>query len=773
MNPLIPMLALTGSPSNEQIDKMLLSYKTIGIDTVMLYPRAGLEIEYMSDIYFDLIGRILECAKNNDMHIWLYDEFNWPSGSCNNTVIEQDASFAAKRFVYQNGTVNLETMQRGGAQRVFQPFDSDMLNPQAVECFIKLTHERYCDHFKEYFGNVIVGIFTDEPSFIYTANGEGVYPYYDGIFEDYSRASGRELMSDIIAYESGNNVSDFPSIFRTLIGKRFKECFIDRVSMWCKEHNLLLTGHTFCDSAPLSATRETGDWFPFIEQMDVPGIDEIHTEFGTGDEILFSMLENVRFNGKEHAMAELFALGPVSMSFARRKQMLWYAAAHGIDHYFIAISHLDARGNVKKPDFFDNFNYHNPDFEGVRLLAKEAEKTALFAKKRPSAYVGLRVPYTSYLKALGSHNGEKIESAFREIIEKMVSSQVTFRFLRETEETDIPVIFTLNEEGIVEENTKKVYTCVDLAIEDVCQRTDRITVTDKNGSLIKNIRLKTYEDGTIIILDRENMAVGKRECILHIGKDKEEFTLENYGVVIFENGKIQKPMQPQGKEVHLEASVPTLLSDRILRPQFFKENIFKFTLPEPVTAKIHRRIYPDDGGTVLVDGRSIVFDNSCDILTDCFSHLYRSADITLSAGEHTVFCDYQDLSYLPAVLFTGSFPFDGTFFGKLKITAEFQIPKEASRAFVAMEDVGLYVTADICGEKIGENVFAPYYFEIPKQYFGDSVCVTFTFHSSLAPLFGDLDLWFKNGIFLELSNVTKSSPERLDIENLNIKGIIQ
>lgn len=773
MNPLIPMLAITGNPTNEQLDKMLLAYKTVGIDSVMIYPRAGLEIEYMSDAWFDLVEHILNIAKSNDMYIWLYDEFNWPSGSCNNTVIDQDPSFAAKRLVYKDGAVKLETMGRGEAQRVFQPFDSDMLNPKAVECFIKLTHEKYFSRFKEYFGNVISGIFTDEPSFIYTSNGEGMYPYYDGIFEDYRIASGKDLITDIITFESGKNAPDFPYVFRSLIGKRFKECFIDQVSDWCKRHNLPLTGHTFCDSAPLLATRETGDWFSFVDQMDIPGIDEIHSNFGTGDEILFSMTENMRLNGKEHAMAELFALGPCSMSYARQRQMLWYAAAHGIDYYFIAISHLDAKGNVKKPDWFNNFNYYNPDFEGVNLLAKEAEKAAIFAKKRTTATVGLRVPYTSYLKMLGNHKGEVIQSAFKDIIEKMVSSQVRFRFLRETEKSNTQFVLSLNENGITEENSQKTYFDTDSAISDICKKAERIIVTDKNGYLVKNIRIKSYEDGTVIILDRENEAVGKRECVLHIGKQEVEFVLDNYGVAIFENGKIHNQQQPQGNEVTLKLSVPTLLSDNILRPQFFKENTFKFTLTKNIKAKIHRRIYPDCEGIVSVDGNVIEFSSRCDFLTDCFSHLYCSSDITLSAGEHTVSCELNDLGYLPAVLFTGDFPFEGHFFGKLRISAELDIPNDATHAFIIMEDSGLYVTAEINGEKIDECIFSPYWFEIPKRYFGRDVSITFTFHTSLAPLFGNLDSWSKEGIFLKYSGVPKSSPEKLDITSLNIRGVIQ
>lgn len=772
MNPLIPMLAITGAPTNERLEKMLLSYKMVGIDTVMLYPRAGLEIEYMSDAWLDLVEHILLFSKENGMRIWLYDEFNWPSGSCKNTVIEQDPSFAAKRLVYQSGTVKLESMIRGEAQRVFAPFDSDMLNPKAVACFIQLTHEKYYARFKEYFGNVIAGIFTDEPSFIYTSNGEGMYPYYDGLFEDYTAACGGDLITDIIAYESKKTVPDFPYTFRTLIGKQFKKSFIDQVSLWCRQHHLPLTGHTLDDSAPLSATRETGEWFPFIEQMDMPGIDEIHTRLGNGDEMLFSMTENVRYNGKAHAMVELFALGPCSMPYARRRQILWYAAAHGIDHYFIAISHLDAKGNVDKPDFFDNFNYHNPDFAGVRLLAEEAERAALFAKKRPTAMVGLRVPYTAYLKSLGRHNGDAIQSAFKEIVEKMVSSQVTFRFLREEETAESPFVFSLCEDGILEERGETIYTGIEAAVAAVCQSTERVTVTDKNGALVRNIRLKTYEDGSVIILDRENNAVGRRECVLHIGGQNVDFVLDNYGVAVFEHGKIQGAEQPQGREVPLQASMPVRLSEGVFRPHFFRDRTFHFALPAPVQAKIHRRIYPVADGTVSVDGRVITFDRSCDMLTDCFSHLYDSADIMLSAGEHTVSCNLQELGYLPAVLFTGNFPFDGSFFGNLKTEVTFCIPEDADRAFVTMEDALLYVTAEISGEKIGECVFAPYYFEIPKKYFGKEVTVALTFHSTLAPLFGDLDLWSNERMVLAFAGLPRSSPEKVDIAKLNVRGIV-
>ncbi len=775
MNPLIPMLAITGNPTNEQLEKMLTSYKAVGIDAVMLYPRSGLEVEYMSEEWRRLVEFVLETAKALRMHIWLYDEFNWPSGSCKNMVIEQDPAFAAKRFICENGTVRVESMPRGQAQRVFQPFDSDMLNPAAVRCFIELTHEKYAAWFGEYFGNVIAGIFTDEPSFIYTANGEGMYPYYDGVCEDYNAACGGSLEQDMLAYHRGEQTPHFPGLLYWLAGKRFKAVFMDQIAEWCRAHGLPLTGHMMEDEPPLHGVRTTGNWFEAVEVMEVPGVDEIPTRFGVNADMLFGMIENVRLNGKPHAMAELFALGPCSMPYARRRQMLWYAAAHGVDHFFIAISHLDAKGNIRKPDFFDNFNYHDPDFAGVGILAEEAKKAAMFAQKRSVSTVGVRLPYALYIHALGMREGEKLELAFERLLDGLTEKQVTFRILREQESAeDCRFVVRFRQDGLFEENDRELYATVGDAVAAIVGKDGGVRVTDKNGELVQNIRIKTYEDGSIIVLDRENEPVGARACVLHTANRTVDFTLESYGVQVFEKGvlKTEKPLA--GEEITLANVTVTPLYGNVLRPQFFSDDTFRFALSEPLSVKVHRRVYPDADGTVMVDGKAVTFDRPCDALTDCFSHLYRTDEVQLSVGEHTVTTDMTDYGYLPAVLFTGAFPFDGTFFGELEVRGELTVPASAKAAYIAMDDHLLYVTAKIDGEVIGEGIFAPYRFEIPQKYCGKTVAVTLTFHTTLAPLFGDLYTWNKQGIYTTAwEDTPKSAAEILDVGGLNLRGVIQ
>ncbi len=780
-NPLIPMLAITGNPTVQNIRQMLEAYKEVGIDSVLLYPRSGLEIEYMSEQWRFFCGEILQVAKELDMKIWLYDEFNWPSGSCKNAVAKEDPSYAAKRFIYKDGVVSVDVMQPGAAERVFDPFDSDMLNSEAIQCFIRLTHERYYQWFGEYFGNVIPGIFTDEPSFVYTSNGDGMYPYYEGVEEDYRKACQRDLRADIIAFEEGKESPCFPGVFRKLIGKRFKECYITPIARWCKEHNLLLTGHVLFDEIPLVCTETTGNWFEFVEELDVPGIDEIYTELGAHDDMQFGMIENMRYNGKEDAMAELFALGPCSMSYARRRQILWYAAAHGVNHYFIAISHMDGKGNIGKPDYFDNFNNYNFDFEGIHILADEAKKAAEFSDKRVFAPVGVRCPYTAYLDALCKRKDQEVEERFATLVHNLTIGQISWRMLREEERNECEIVLNMDGTTIIEERTGKRFEDVETLLAWINDNYQGPRVTGRNGELVENLLVKSYEDGTILVIDYENEPKGRREYTLHTVCEDIDFSMESFGVQVFENGVLSpKVMASEGKEVLLKDLAVVHSHENIYRCVFLQENTTEIQVEESMSVRMYCRQY-QGGDSVLLDGKKLEFTSSCEELTGCFSELYKGVEVYLTKGTHEIQTDIKDYPYLPSVLIGGNFTnckdvlmptnnLPQTFFGNIKVVGKMNVPKEANEFVICMDDSQLYVTVSIEGEEIGACAFAPYNFRVPTQYFGEEVEVIFTFYTSLAPIFGDLRGMKEDGVFKPSWKVCPgSSPEMLDVEKLRIR----
>lgn len=788
MNPLIPMLAISGNPTNRQISKMLTGFHEAGIDSVMIYPRTGLGVPYMSEEWRALCGQIIDLAKQLSMHIWLYDELNWPSGSCGNQVIAEDASFAPQRFVCENGVVRVERIKpRGKIQS--DAFDNDMLNPEAVRCFIRLTHERYKAWFGADFGSVITGIFTDEPSFYYNVNQPGMYPYYDGVTADYAAACGGDLVADMAAFEAGKDTPNFPGVLRRLIGERFKTAYIDQIAAWCRENGLLLTGHTLGDNTPLGSTRNTGEWFSFIDQLDLPGVDEISTRvesFNSTDDILFSMAENLRENGKEHVMAELFALGPCSMSYARRRQMLWYAAAHGIDRYFIAISHMDAAGNVGKPDYFNNFTYASPDFGMAKLLAEEANRAAALAGKRTVCAVGLRCPFRAYLRGLGTRRGTAIEDTFNDLTYAFTKRQIGWRILREDESCDCPLVLSVTENGVLEERSGRLYSAEQI-VKLAEEKDTGPRVTDAEGKLMPDLRVKAYRDGSVVVIDRADRPLGRRACFLHFGGRVIPFTQENDGVFLYTpdeetDDRISSVKSAPEQRVPLTVERITSPGPAVFRACFLQTDTVSFDVTAPLTVNIHGREYPQPHD-VFLDGKKLAFSQPSDVLTDCFAPFYRNATCFLAPGTHTLKTALPDYPYLPAVLITGAFrqqqntllPWSDTgmigFFGRLELSVPVDVPKNAAAAAVCISDCGLYVTARIQGVPFAEQAVAPYRFSIPPHLFGRNFEVTLTLHSTFAPLFGELCEWMRQGVFCPAPTwrgVPASSPEKLDADGFSV-----
>jgi hypothetical protein len=176
--PLIPMGALTGRPTEQQLRDWLDAYRRVGIDQFMIYARSGLEIEYLSAEWFAACRHIIEHAARHGMAIWIYDEFNWPSGGAGGKVLAANPGFAARKLlIYRAAPTDFATEPVAGGLahcRIVQSTDShahDVLNPDAMDCFIRLTHEQYAKHFSAYFGGTIKGFFTDEPSFAYGNTG--------------------------------------------------------------------------------------------------------------------------------------------------------------------------------------------------------------------------------------------------------------------------------------------------------------------------------------------------------------------------------------------------------------------------------------------------------------------------------------------------------------------------------------------------------------------------------------------------------------------------
>ena len=236
------MSAVTGRPSMSAVQKYMKSLKENGIEQVMVYPRSGCELAYLCNEWFESVEYFLKCAKQLDMNIWLYDDFNWPSGDAGGIVSKK---YMLKSITTAGENIGEISIYSEHNAKLFgvKPFP-DLLSFEAVDYFINITHEQYYRRFKEYFGNMIKGIFTDEPSVGYSCQNSSV-PYYENLPDDYKSLCGGDFYDDM---KLGGE--KFYETVMAAVANRFKVCFVDKIRNWCEDHTIAMCGHMMSDNEP-------------------------------------------------------------------------------------------------------------------------------------------------------------------------------------------------------------------------------------------------------------------------------------------------------------------------------------------------------------------------------------------------------------------------------------------------------------------------------------------------------------------------------------------
>ena len=151
-SPLITMTAITGKPSREEIFSYLKGMRDNSIGGIMLYPRSGCEVEYLSEDWFSVVESFLFCAKTLGMDVWLYDDFNWPSGDAGGRITVNEKHRLASVMVegVNMGRISYATVNNGSL--FGEKYFANLLSDEAADRFIDLTHEQYYQRFGEYFG---------------------------------------------------------------------------------------------------------------------------------------------------------------------------------------------------------------------------------------------------------------------------------------------------------------------------------------------------------------------------------------------------------------------------------------------------------------------------------------------------------------------------------------------------------------------------------------------------------------------------------------------
>ena len=83
----VPWWAWTGDMRDGEMQRQLRLMREQHIYEYFLFPIYGLEVEYCSAAWWAKVRRALEMTRDLDMRMWIYDEYNWPSGVCAGKVL--------------------------------------------------------------------------------------------------------------------------------------------------------------------------------------------------------------------------------------------------------------------------------------------------------------------------------------------------------------------------------------------------------------------------------------------------------------------------------------------------------------------------------------------------------------------------------------------------------------------------------------------------------------------------------------------------------------
>ena len=260
----IPFWFLNDDLTDAELERQLTDFCKKGVHGVVLHPRIGIPetIPYLSDRFMHHIRFAVETAARLGMYVVLYDEAMYPSGSAHGLVVAQNPRFAAQAVILtddtsegkqivscKNGKYLMQVNSRGTIRGIHfgeddgeenAPPAADLLSQDSVDTFIRLTHEKYYEVVGEYFGNTIIGFFTDEPSMLGRGERKGCFPWTWDFELEFTAAGG--VLEDLEGLFTG---ADNPStvLYRQLIAQKELHIYYESLYRFCEEHGIALMGH--------------------------------------------------------------------------------------------------------------------------------------------------------------------------------------------------------------------------------------------------------------------------------------------------------------------------------------------------------------------------------------------------------------------------------------------------------------------------------------------------------------------------------------------------
>ena len=281
---LMPFWFWNDTLRDEEILRQIADFEAHGVYGFVIHPRIGLpdNVKWLSPEMIHAMDVAIREASLKKMYVILYDEGMYPSGSSSGQVVARNPEYAARGLSKidlkpgetpkltggqklitiinrpENKRIAIIDQPSGGNIRGLHyigegsrqmkeesPPAGDILNPDAVTCFMELVYDRYAKEFGKYFGTTVIGIFTDEPSPLGRGSARGIVPGNSSLLAQIKKILGYDITPFLtdLWYNDTPDSKKHRIDYNNAVNICLEENYYKRLGKWCMDHGISLMGH--------------------------------------------------------------------------------------------------------------------------------------------------------------------------------------------------------------------------------------------------------------------------------------------------------------------------------------------------------------------------------------------------------------------------------------------------------------------------------------------------------------------------------------------------
>lgn len=169
----------------------------------------------------------------------------------------------------------------------------NMVDKESCDVLIEAVYEPHYAHFKEEFGETILGFFSDEPGFM---NEKGInadsiigkesmpLPWSKELEKRLKKALGDTYLPSLLAlWRPMKDHAVIRHTYMDIATRLYQECFDENVGAWCRARNVMHIGHVIEDKGSHSRLGVgAGHFFRSMAGQDMAGVDIVINQLVPG-----------------------------------------------------------------------------------------------------------------------------------------------------------------------------------------------------------------------------------------------------------------------------------------------------------------------------------------------------------------------------------------------------------------------------------------------------------------------------------------------------------